>query len=463
MRKFLLLLLLPFAWMVKVEAQWTPTIEGYFNPVGDYEWNGIDAYGWAYSSILGYHENPDGSVEVFTNFDTLAGEYIDYAFTIDGENWYPSSEELGTYGVLENVFSLNDPNDRYTYGTYGVKNFQGTTMVPVTWWPYGSMFSMSYIDEDRNQVVLLEQLNDDPEDTWDEPVNNLILWDGVNYQVVGSGLLKVTFMFPVDSGTALLIGSISGTGPNLYKFSLVEQMMVPLSEAEDFGFPDGFNNLQDGLNFLGKATVTGSIPGHGNAIAQLDESGWENNLTELSTGGKMYLNEEKTKLFYCSDDNSTSGEIPEQYISGIGWTEDMETWTPVIDQNGAKSTNGYNALVLFSKGVMWVLGKRNSSFGFMNEEDTMEWYDMYVLKDTYTPYSTGLSESQKPEIEVYPNPATDYFVYDLPESGSIYSLEGHIIKTIGAYEKSVSVTNIPSGMYVIKTENGSSMKIVIQH
>lgn len=458
----LLLIMLTFAWTVEVEAQTpTPSVDGYFNPLGQYEDNGFAPDGWSsYSGVLGYYERPDGTIEVFTNFDTLAGQFIDHAFVIDGENWYPSSAREGTYGIIEDVF---EPGDWFSYGLGGVWSSQGN-VIPLEWQPYGTHISLSYIDTARNQVVLVQEISDDPENAWDEPGNNIILWDGTNFEIIGSGMNSVTALIPLSLENAVLVVSRSSENPCFFKIDLEDQMLIPLSDIEDIGDPDGANSWNSGVTFLGRPTITGHFLGHGEAVTSLTETGWEETVVELSTSGMMYLDETGNKLFYCSTENNTNneGETP-QYMSGIAYTEDLVNFTPLYDKRLAKCTDGYHAIPLFSKGVMWVIAKRRLSAHLGNEDDANLRCDVFVLKDTYTPYTTEVNDPIERTIVIYPNPATEEFIYGFPLSANLFALDGRIVKTINENETSVDVRDVPSGIYILTLSDGSNSRIVITH
>lgn len=468
MRKIILLILLPFAYMVRVEAQTlAPTIDGYFNPIGNYEYNGLSPDGWsAYSSILGWHENADGSIEVFTNFDTLAGQFIDYAFTIDGENWYPSSEEFGTYGVIENVFA---PGDRFTYGTYGVKNSQGQVVVPIEWWPYGSMFTNAWVDETNGQVVLIQQKNDDPEYAWDFPDCSVLLWNGSSADIVCSGLTTYlnqnnSILKVPDQNAVFVGGGMDGQSefPSLVKIDLSEKMVVPFEENEQPPLMNGLVSVTDMNYFMGYPVIHGWTAEWGGFISLITENGWDEVYTPDFVGNNMIsISPDGSTLFALTSETGLD-HLGDKWISAISFTTDMYNWDPVVDKNGLYSTDAQMAIMLWSKGVMWILGKKQSSFHLMNEEDSFQGTDVYVLKDTYTPY-TEVSEERPSGFLVHPNPATESFQYGLPFKANLASIEGKIVKTINENESSVDVRDIPSGIYILTLTDGSTSKIVVTH
>jgi hypothetical protein len=460
----LLLIMLTFAWTVEVEAQTpTPSVDGYFNPLGQYEDNGLAPDGWSsYSSVLGYHQNQDGTVQVFTNFDTLAGQFIDYSFIIDGENWYPSSEMVGTYGA----FYFNGM--RYTFGDYGVANDQGQVVVSLEWSMWGSHISHAFVDSTRNQVLLLKQTNDNPEDTWDLPSSSAILWDGTTEETVGSGMTNVTSVLaiPSEPNSVFITANYLDDEPALFKLDLEQRMFVELSENQ--AFPDevgpvGTLSISDGNNFLGKPAIVGFAPGWGGFVSLLTENGWSEIYTEDFTGeNRISVSDDGTKLYCLSDDSDLDGI---GYVSGVGFTTDMETWTPVIDERGAKCVSASRSIMLWSKGTMWILAEsRGSAIGFRteNENESNLRSDIFVLKDTYTPY-TDIVHTGGTNITIHPNPATEEFIYGFPLSANLFALDGRIVKTINENETSVDVRDVPSGIYILTLSDGSNSRIVITH
>lgn len=460
MKKTLLFILLPFAWMAKVGAQTSPpTIDGYFNPIGNYEYGyQLEDGGWS-SHINGWHYNADQTVTVFTNFDTLAGQKIGYAFVLDGENWYPATAREGTFGIIENAI---DDGDWYTYGEEGVFNSQGACMLPIE---NGTYFVFSYVDPIRHQVVLIKKIPYDPlNGLWEDDHDDIIIWDGTNAETVGTGMVNITCLIPTDSGNSLLIGANSLDAPCLFKLDLVERMMVePDENLAAINYPAGASQIYSGLIWNGAPTISGHYFGYGDVLTQNTEAGWEENIVSMTSSLLMYQKPGTSELFLASDEVWTddAGSSP-QWLSGMATTTDLVNFTPLVDKRNAYIFSGYDAIPFWTKGAMWIIGKRHNSCGLGAEEDE-RYYDVYVLKDTYTPYTTGVNDEQVSQSLVYPNPATEFFNYNLPISAELISLEGKIVKTIYENEKYVDVSDIPSGIYILTIKDGSTSKVVITH
>ncbi len=68
----------------------------------------------------------------------------------------------------------------------------------------------------------------------------------------------------------------------------------------------------------------------------------------------------------------------------------------------------------------------------------------------------------KPEFELFPNPATDYFKLQIPEndnvlSVSLFNMGGSRLKTWNALQEQYSIGEFPNGMYLIEVETTRSV------
>lgn len=82
----------------------------------------------------------------------------------------------------------------------------------------------------------------------------------------------------------------------------------------------------------------------------------------------------------------------------------------------------------------------------------------------------GVNEPLKSEIEIYPNPVSEFLMIDIKENSKIkiYNLLGTLIleKQITSSENKIDLSNIQNGMYLINIDTHSklkTMKIIVKH
>ncbi|MBO7469877.1 MAG: T9SS type A sorting domain-containing protein, partial [Bacteroidales bacterium] len=75
--------------------------------------------------------------------------------------------------------------------------------------------------------------------------------------------------------------------------------------------------------------------------------------------------------------------------------------------------------------------------------------------------NTGISEIQNSNIQIYPNPTSDFiFIENIgTQPVSIYSLDGRLVKTVEAANV-IDVRDLEEGMYLINID-GTTTKLVI--
>jgi hypothetical protein len=85
------------------------------------------------------------------------------------------------------------------------------------------------------------------------------------------------------------------------------------------------------------------------------------------------------------------------------------------------------------------------------------------------PLPTGLfSDISDAKIELYPNPATNYIVVDVPNEtlteAYIYNMTGNLVKTISVKEGKTDISTLSGGVYFIavNTANGVAVKRFIK-
>jgi hypothetical protein len=68
------------------------------------------------------------------------------------------------------------------------------------------------------------------------------------------------------------------------------------------------------------------------------------------------------------------------------------------------------------------------------------------------------------KIKVYPNPARENLAIESVNSQvlELYSVQGELIErmTIGSGVTNISITNLPSGVYCMKTQSGFVVKLI---
>ena len=80
--------------------------------------------------------------------------------------------------------------------------------------------------------------------------------------------------------------------------------------------------------------------------------------------------------------------------------------------------------------------------------------------------TNSISETpSKNEIQISPNPTKDILritTNKFPESVNVYSITGNYLKQfdLKAMNESINISNFSSGIYFLKTENGTVYKIV---
>jgi hypothetical protein len=93
--------------------------------------------------------------------------------------------------------------------------------------------------------------------------------------------------------------------------------------------------------------------------------------------------------------------------------------------------------------------KSISIYGYYEKD----WHISYQYTSYYSKSTTKTSYAENQDIKLYPNPTSDYIkmegIADETEV-SIYSTDGKIISTKICYNNSISMQEIPVGMYILK-------------
>lgn len=79
------------------------------------------------------------------------------------------------------------------------------------------------------------------------------------------------------------------------------------------------------------------------------------------------------------------------------------------------------------------------------------------------PTVTGLSEKEKPEFSIYPNPAVDFINIagiDVDEQIWIFDQAGRLLVSLPVGTKSIEVSSFPSGVYLIRTKTGKTLRFL---
>lgn len=90
------------------------------------------------------------------------------------------------------------------------------------------------------------------------------------------------------------------------------------------------------------------------------------------------------------------------------------------------------------------------------------WYnDTIVIEDLMN--ITGLSEKEKIEFSIYPNPAVDFINItglDVDEEICIFDQTGRLLVSPPAGTKKIEVSSFPYGVYLIRTKTGKTLKFL---
>lgn len=423
----------------------TATVDGYFNNLGKYS---ADAKVWS------VHTNTDGTLTVIYDGTSVAGVPTYGAFILDGEELLTGTAPEGS----RVIFELG--GERYTAGYGGVFDSQGQNVLSIE---DGSSIQDVYVDSAHGQALLLQR--------WDSGDASAFFWNGIEsltqatIEYVAENLSGYTSHVPLDSNFLFLCSS-NGI-ESLRKIDLENHIEVERisndSVTEYFPFPDVAARIEDACVFHGMPTVAGFIPDFGNGVAQYNGHTWIHDIYgDLIDVGKVYVDPQGEHIYVGSDQSEDHEGNP---LSGLYFSDDLNHWKPVTDKRGAQLYDGSRSYLVWTKGTMWVLAEdQNSASLFKDISETNlpeNRVDIYVLKSTYTPY-VSIDEVNRPSLVLHPNPASDNFSYNINVPGLLVNSAGSIVKTIDANELNVTVSDIPSGIYFLKTPEGNGT-IAVAH
>ena len=160
----------------------------------------------------------------------------------------------------------------------------------------------------------------------------------------------------------------------------------------------------------------------------------------IDSTGYETIGQDERKKYYLS-----SIDMPDYY---------HETW---IDGIGSNKGICWAGSVLLVGGWSWFLClSENGELVYMNPN----YNSCYLI--------TEITETELPNINIYPNPSGEKMRIDYNRSFSIESImvtniNGQLIKTFDSKKSELDISDIPSGLYFLKIsfENGSLTKKII--
>ena len=93
---------------------------------------------------------------------------------------------------------------------------------------------------------------------------------------------------------------------------------------------------------------------------------------------------------------------------------------------------------------------------------------MYYLKTTSVPTGIREIDIDRPEVNVYPNPADVRVFVDVkePTQVGIYNIAGSLMKSKMVYSKSeaIDISDLNQGIYIIRSQNNDAFvkKLIVQ-
>lgn len=196
---------------------------------------------------------------------------------------------------------------------------------------------------------------------------------------------------------------------------------------------------------------------------------WNNASKDFLTNNNVYIKIGNDWSLYqreefSQESNGGFGYLLQDYAGGM-WIDNMRIKI-LNDSKGNRIAYIYD---LFLNGGWQQLFKIEEEYTYDLEGNITEHIyketdsngDLQpISKDVFSSYSVlGIGKQKSRSLSLYPNPSSDYIYIDQnemkSEKYSIYNTEGKLIKS-GILIDKIEIKNLEVGVYILKTENGSS-------
>jgi autotransporter-associated beta strand protein len=231
------------------------------------------------------------------------------------------------------------------------------------------------------------------------------------------------------------------------------------------------------MNSNGSATGTGNVAVNNNG--SVGGNGIIGGNTSVYSGGKIepgdptatsWLNKIGTLTF---EKNLTSaGTIKLSVRNAPGYLSDKLVVKGTATFSGNLEIEIVNGSETFSLGAELTLfnlqGAVNGQFATMILPVTAEgtkWDtdNLYTTGKIKVVNATGIDSPEAGDLYVYPNPAGDFIMIDLPEAGihriNILNMAGNAVLETKAFQGRIDISSLPQGMYLLQLKQIEKVRI----
>jgi CRISPR/Cas system-associated endoribonuclease Cas2 len=186
---------------------------------------------------------------------------------------------------------------------------------------------------------------------------------------------------------------------------------------------------------------------------------WDANARQWDTTSKTNTN-------YDNKGNDT-------LVSVFNWNLDPAQWTPILKTINCYDSEDRDSVVTsYIWDVManqWNFNYKNESFYDVNSNTKLtnlymgldgQWLQSSHYIYYYSGYTvTGIPDQSQSSIRVYPNPAREFIVIDMPDISNsatiqIFNVQGKKVLDLRVTEgKQISTGNLPKGIYLYRINN----------
>lgn len=406
----------------------------------------------------------------FLSLTTSTAQNVDvYVVGKDGDKcklWKNGEETvISTYGTIRSVFVSN--NDVYMAGngatttSYGLRNiakiWKNGTATNLTDGTKNAFAEYVFVAGNDVYVAGTETFG---------PTNSLV------DQVIIAKIWKNGVETALSTSANAL--SVFVAGNDVYVAGYVENNeKITIATLWKNGIPTHLSDGSSSVFARSVYVVDNNVYVAGTEIAgdKVIAKFWKN-------GVATNLNDSTTKSYAQNIIVSANNDV---YISGYEIPNDGRKSIAKYWKNGVSTelTNGTIASFARSMFVfgndIYVVGKDNNAKGtarlWKNGEITSltdgtnsaEAYCVFVTKRN----NTSVNSIQDHKLSLYPNPANDFiYAHNLPKNEmlAIYSFSGVLMlthKIITETEK-IKISHLPAGLYMIKSKNGQTLKLIKQ-
>ena len=194
-------------------------------------------------------------------------------------------------------------------------------------------------------------------------------------------------------------------------------------------------------------------------------------LTDDASAQIMPYVVESYRLFGCNDHDVYFMEIcPQKEDEDCrNWAEFYGVTYPTISRTGGGNDIAQSIPVAYYPTVM-----------IINPDHSIAYRDLYPIEDTQTivdalegegceqhECTTGIEESGNSAITLYPNPASENITLKGVNLGSVsvYNALGQKVEDFNtnSYTLTINTAKYENGVYVVKTDNGTTARFVVKH